>query len=115
MRQKWYIFPAVLSVVILLGIYQWYSSFISRNIYEESIVHLQEIYTQVDRTFAALVVKNWRLLDCWASYMDHLYISDTEDDVISLIDREKEQWGFTEFYFLDEEGKYQMEKGDPFI
>lgn len=111
MRQKWYIFPAVLSVVILLGIYQWYSSFISRNIYEESIVHLQEIYTQVDRTFAALVVKNWRLLDCWASYMDHLYISDTEDDVISLIDREKEQWGFTEFYFLDEEGRYQTLDG----
>ena len=64
MRQKWYVFASILSIVLLLGIYQWYSSFISQSIYEESIEHLQEIYTQVDRTFASLVVKNWKLLDC---------------------------------------------------
>lgn len=112
MRQKWYVFPAVLSMVLLFGIYQWYSSFISRNIYEESIEHLQEIYTQVDRTFAALVVKNWKLLNCWESYMEHLYQSDTEEDVIALIHREKEQWEFTEFYFLDKEGNYQTLDGE---
>lgn len=112
MRQKWYVFPAILSIILLFGIYQWYSSFIRCNIYEESIEHLQEIYTQVDRTFAALVVKNWKLLDCWESYMEHLYRSDTEEDVISLIKNEKEQWEFTEFYFLDAEGNYQTLDGE---
>ncbi len=111
MRQKWYVFASILSIVLLLGIYQWYSSFISQSIYEESIEHLQEIYTQVDRTFASLVVKNWKLLDCWESYMEHLYRSDTEEDVISLIKREKEQWEFTGFYFLDREGGYQTLDG----
>lgn len=112
MRRKWYLFSAVLAFLLLCGVYQWYSRFISQNIYEESIEHLEEIYTQVNRTFATLVVKNWKLLDGWESYINHLQEKDSEDEITQYILEEIDKWNITEFYFLDVNGNYQTADGE---
>lgn len=111
MRRKWYLLPAGLMIVLLVVVYRLYSSFISDNIYEESVEHLEEIYTQVSRTFATMVVKNWRLLDGWDGYIEHLQEHDSEDEIVEYISGEKEKWNFTDFYFLNERGDYLTIEG----
>lgn len=111
MRRRWYFFPIIFAVILLIVVYQLYSSFISHNIYEESIEHLEEIYTQVNRTFSTLVVKNWRILDSWEGYIKHLDQSDFDEEIIQYINEEKKKWGCTEFYFLDQHGNYMTTTG----
>ena len=54
---------AALAAVILIS--TAYSRFASRQIYQESVSHLEEIYTQINGTFRSTVTKNWRLLRGW--------------------------------------------------
>ena len=73
--------------------------YISRRIYEDSTVHLEEIYGQVDRSFGAFVERNWGLLDS----CDDFFILAEEADAAAITDfiqEKQEYWGFSEFYFL---------------
>lgn len=100
---------AALAAVIFIGIA--YSQFASRQIYQESVSHLEEIYTQINSTFRSTVTKNWRLLRGWRRY-----IEDTaETDPMGLADfvrEEREDWHFTSFYLFSEDGRYITETGD---
>lgn len=111
MRRKWHLLLVLLAVIILVTINQMYSSFISRSIYEESIEHLEEIYTQVNRTFSTLVIKNWRLLDGWEGYINHIDEDAAEEEIIEYISAEIKKWDCTEFYFLDRNGNYMTISG----
>ncbi len=84
----------VAAIVIVIVVY--YFNFISRRIYEDSTKHVEEIYVQVNNSFGAFVERNWGLLKSWDVYIDN------EDDgkISSFINGEKNDWGFTEFYFL---------------
>ena len=90
------IFAAVASAAV---IGHGYFDYISQSIFEDSTNHLDEIYSQVNRSFGAFVERNWGLLKGWRSYFD----SADEESVKSFIDGEQEYWGFSEFYFLSKD------------
>ena len=46
-----------------------YSRFASRQIYQESVSHLEEIYTQINGAFRSTITKKWRLLKIWEPYI----------------------------------------------
>ena len=75
-----------------------YFQFISQRIYDDSTVHLKEIYSQVSRSFGAFMERNWGFLD---SCDEFLVQADGDKNVIrGFLSREKDYWRFTEFYFL---------------
>ena len=69
MKKKYSIvFTAVLlcaAALIALSIGTGYFNFISQQIYADSTGNLEELYTQVNRSFAAFVQRNWGLLESW--------------------------------------------------
>ena len=79
-----------------------YFRVISRSIYEDSTGHLDEIYSQVNRSFSAFVERNWGLLDGWNGYFSAT--GDGDDKKSEYILGEKNYWGFSEFYFLSSDG-----------
>lgn len=83
--------------VILIGI--TYFNFISKKIYEDSTNHLEEIYDQVKRSFIAFAERNWGLLESWGDYFI-LAGNEGSDSISAIIEKERENWGFTEFYFF---------------
>ena len=84
-------------IAIFLG--NFYFKFISERIYEDSTVHLKEIYGQVNRSFGAFVEKNWGLLYGWGNYIS---MTDGKNDgeVYDFISQQKEYWNFSELYLL---------------
>ena len=81
-----------------------YFSFISERIYKDSTDNLEEIYSQVNRSFGMFMERNWGLLDSWDN---SLSLAD-EDDIkfADFIADEKEYWGFSDFYFISSDGGY---------
>lgn len=77
-----------------------YFDFISERIYEDSTDHLEEIYTQVNRSFGSFVERNWGLLQSFDSYLQLAEETDSSAKVSDFIDSKREYWGFSEFYFL---------------
>ncbi len=75
-----------------------YFRFTSQRIFEDSTVHLEEVYGQVDRAFGAFIDRNWALLD---SCDDYFALADRSGGPIDgFIAEKQEHWGFTSFYFL---------------
>lgn len=95
--------------VITIGIS--YSHFVSNEIYRESTLHLEEIYMQVNTIFHSMVSRNWNLLDSWKNYIEQKEIFDT-DGFSNFAEQQKENWQFTEFYFLDSGGSYITASGE---
>ena len=95
------------AAVLLIGIA--YFNFISKKIYEDSTDHLSEIYDQVNRSFGAFVDRNWGLLESWDEY----FAKENPDPaaVSDFIAKEKEYWGFSDFYFLSGGEAYMTASG----
>ena len=106
--QKIFILSGSFLIVILISIA--YSRFASRQIYQESISHLEEIYTQINATFRATISKNWKILHSWQCIYD--MADSAPEEFAAFIQEEKEEWHFTSFYFLSEDGGYITEKGE---
>ncbi|WP_161844999.1 hybrid sensor histidine kinase/response regulator [Pseudoflavonifractor sp. 524-17] len=100
---------AVLAVVILISI--GYSGFASRQIYQESVSHLEEIYTQMNNTLRTTLTKNWRILRSWSRYVSSTAEANPEE-FFAFLQTAKEDWHFASFYFLDEEGAYVTDLGE---
>ena len=98
----------VAAAVLLIGIV--YFNFISQKIYEDSTGHLAEIYDQVNRSFGAFVDRNWGLLESWEDYFE----SESSDPaaVSEYIAKEKDRWGFSDFYFLSGGNTYMTITGE---
>ena len=78
------IISAALFLVILISF--GYYRFTSRQIFQESESHLEEIYAQINSTFRSTISKNWRLLRSWKRY-----ISDADpEELTAFIQEEKE-------------------------
>ncbi len=91
----------VVIAAILIGIF--YFNFISRKIYEDSTDHLSEVYGQVNRSFGAFVERNWGILYSWS---DSAALNGADESTVpEFISREREYWGFSEFYFISADGK----------
>ncbi len=92
---------AVIIAVILISLV--YVQYISRRIFEDSTRSLDEIYSQVNRSFGAFVERNWGLLESWD---DAQVFSEAMDgEASAFVAEEQARWGFSDFYFLSEKGE----------
>ena len=106
MRRKGWM-GAALAAVVVLSLF--YARFASRQIYQESVSRLEEVYGQVNAALRSTISKNWRLLRSWQPYIA------AETDPAALADfllEEGEAWHFTAFYFLAPDGSYVTGQGE---
>lgn len=95
----------VIAVIILLsGIYC--VDFIHKSIITESASHLEEIYTQINASFTVLVSNNWNMLDDWKYHIGHT-ANESEGKLREFLRNGKDNWNFTDFYFIGENGNYR--------
>lgn len=80
--------------------------FIENRIVEESVSHLEEIYNQINASFSVLVSNNWNMLDDWKYHIGHA-IDESEEKLHEFLQNGKDNWNFTDFYFLDKDGNYR--------
>lgn len=109
-KKKWFgiivILCWLIAVVISLGIY---SEFVSKMIYEESSHHLTEIYVQVAKSVYGIVEEKWKILKIWDTHLAHMNDS---DEMRSFLQEQKEEWKFTDFYFISSDGNYYSPDGE---
>lgn len=82
-----------------------YFRFVSDKINEESSSHLNEVYAQVNDKFSVLVSENWKHLSGWSYHIASLP-EGSDAAVREFVNAERDKWGFTDFYFLNADGKY---------
>ena len=107
-------------VLTLVCVCSLYAHFIQEKVYEESADHLKEIYTQVNNTFSMLVSDNWNHLTTWNMFFedtakhspDGAVDGQAAEETRAFIDSEQDKWGFTSFYFLNENGEFVTPDGD---
>lgn len=96
----------VLLAVLLLGGSFFYYEFSSAQIHEESRKFLLEIYSKMARDYDSFVTRNWNILEDWGSYCNRAANEDDEEIIEKFIRASQKNWGFTEFYFLNDSGEY---------
>lgn len=99
------LFALIIAVLILLsGIYC--VDLIHKSIIEESSSHLEEIYAQINASFTVLVSNNWNMLDDWKYHIGHT-ADESEGKLKEFLRNGKDNWNFTDFYFIGENGSYR--------
>lgn len=101
----------VIFTVALLLLMTFYYKLVTKEIYGESCSHLLEIYNKTSNYFSMFVSNNRSIIKDWGSYSNKAPDKEAEGDIQSFIRKSKENWGFTEFYFLNNEGKYVTAEG----
>ena len=98
---------AVLAVLLLgVGIltsFVVFTDFMSHIIYEESTAHLTEIYHQANQTLYNKVSLNWGVMRMWTPYLE---CAQSDADVRSFLAQAKEEYQFTDFFFVSRDGSY---------
>ena len=94
--------------VLLLGIgiltsFGVFTDFMAQTIYEESTAHLTEIYHQANQTLYNKVSFNWGVMRMWTPYLER---SQSDADVCSFLAQAKEEYQFTDFFFVSRDGSY---------
>ena len=93
---------------LLLGIGIWtsfvvFTDFMEHTIYEESTAHLTEIYHQANQTLYNKVSLNWGVMRMWTPYLER---AQSDADVRSFLAQAKEEYQFTDFFFVSRDGSY---------
>ena len=110
MRKRLFHMTLVVCVLAaVLGTGSSYYRFVSKAIYEESTSHLLEIYSQANRSLHNMVEGNWKNMEECIPYL-----RDIEDEaaIESYIREVQEKEGFTEFYFISQDGTYLTLTGE---
>ena len=98
---------AVLAVLLLgVGIltsYVVFTDFMSHTIYEESTAHLTEIYHQANQNLYNKVSLNWGVMRMWTPYLES---AQSDADVCAFLAQAKEEYHFTDFFFVSRDGSY---------
>ena len=98
---------AVLAVLLLgVGILTScvvFTDFMSHIIYEESTAHLTEIYHQANQTLYNKVSLNWGVMRMWTPYLES---AQSDADVCAFLAQAKEEYQFTDFFFVSRDGSY---------
>ena len=98
---------AVLAVLLLgVGIltsFVVFTDFMSHTIYEESTAHLTEIYHQANQTLYNKVSLNWGVMRMWTPYLES---AQSDADVCAFLAQAKEEYQFTDFFFVSRDGSY---------
>ena len=104
---------AVLAVLLLgVGILTScvvFTDFMSHIIYEESTAHLTEIYHQANQTLYNKVSFNWGVMRMWTPYLER---AQSDADVSSFLAQAKEEYQFTDFFFVSRDSSYITLNGE---
>lgn len=82
-----------------------YFKFFTKQVYEESASHLQEVYTHVNHEVSTQVYEKWHTLNIMQNY---IAVSEgfEEDELEEFLMKEKEISQYKDFYFLSKDGRY---------
>lgn len=88
-----------------------YYKYTSNSIYDDTASHLNEIYSQVNRSFGSFAERNRAILYGWEKT---LVFSDDEEkiNIANFIAEEQENWNFSDFYFISENKTAMTLNGD---
>ena len=92
----------LLSASVLIGGFA-FMDFMDRTIYDESTAHLTEILHQANQTLYNKVSFNWGIMRMWAPYLES---AQSDADVDSFLAQAKEEYQFTDFFFVSRDGSY---------
>ena len=92
----------LLSASVLIGGFV-FMDFMDRTIYDESTAHLTEIYHQANQTLYNKVSFNWGIMRMWAPYLES---AQSDADVSAFLAQAKEEYQFTDFFFVSRDGSY---------
>ena len=97
------VLAALLLGVGILTSFVVFTDFMEQTIYEESTAHLTEIYHQANQTLYNKVSFNWGVMRMWTPYLER---SQNDADVCSFLAQAKEEYQFTDFFFVSRDGSY---------
>ncbi|MCH5162851.1 MAG: response regulator [Clostridiales bacterium] len=114
-KSRKFIYGAVIavSVIVVTLVATLYAVFASQLIYDESVEHLTEIYSQSNSGFYQKLRSNRNLLKSWTRYIDDIVTDMNSDDAETKAAAEKEfnsfmleqlsRFDFVKFYFVGAE------------
>mgnify|MGYP001392012260 FL=1 len=97
------VLAALLLGVGILTSFVVFTDFMEQTIYEESTAHLTEIYHQANQTLYNKVSFNWGVMRMWTPYLER---SQSDADVCAFLAQAKEEYQFTDFFFVSLDGSY---------
>ena len=97
------VLAALLLGVGILTSFGVFTDFMKQTIYEESTAHLTEIYHQANQTLYNKVSFNWGVMRMWTPYLER---SQSDADVCAFLAQAKEEYQFTDFFFVSRDGSY---------
>ena len=97
------VFAALLLSVGIWTSFVVFTDFMEHTIYEESTAHLTEIYHQANQTLYNKVSLNWGVMRMWTPYLER---AQSDADVRSFLAQAKEEYHFTDFFFVSRDGSY---------
>ncbi len=100
---------AVILLTAVIGIA--YFNFISQRIFADSTGHLEELYSQVNRSFQGYLNRKWQLLEDWETYLELAETEDRTDTVLDYLNQEQRRWGYSSLYFLSRDGSTVLPDG----
>lgn len=86
-----------------------YSITVRRELYETSSKNLNEVYTQVSEKFMQITGQQWNLLGMTGDYIDEA--GENIDSISKFLAEWKNEWHYTEFYFIDDACNYLSSSG----
>lgn len=86
-----------------------YVSFVNKTVFDESSAHLKEIYHQTNQSVQSMVGKNWEVMEMWVPYFED---AESDEKISGYIEIIAERTGFTDFYFISDEGEYNSIDGN---
>ena len=97
------VLAALLLGVGILTSFGVFTDFMEQTIYEESTAHLTEIYHQANQTLYNKVSFNWGVMRMWTPYLER---AQSDADVCAFLAQAKEEYQFTDFFFVSRDGSY---------
>ena len=97
------VIAALLLGIGILRCFFVFTDFMAHTIYEESTAHLTEIHHQANQTLYNKVSFNWGVMRMWTPYLER---AQSDADVSAFLAQAKEEYHFTDFFFVSRDGSY---------